>query len=118
MKKFIAIAALIVSAALAFGPASAGSGNDAAIRAIQTLRVVTFLDIIDVAGETDKDIDSKRAMPVTTPLTRLQETIAGNPALVDAIVSQHWVHFDLKSVYSARVEGNAVYLYMGWPPLN
>ena len=118
MKKFLLMIALLFSAGLATGHAQAGSGNDAAIRAIQNLRVVTFLDIIDVAAETEPDIESMRAMPTTTPLTRLQLTIANNPALVDAILGQHWVQFDLKSVYSARVEGNSVYLYMGWPPLN
>jgi hypothetical protein len=120
MKKRLATMALFLGAALVGGlpgPVLAGSGNDAAIRAIQTLRTVNFLDIIDVSQD-NPHIDSMRAMPSRTPLTPLQEAIAGNPALVEAIRHRGWAPFDLKSVYAARVEGYSVYLYMGDPPWN
>lgn len=116
MKRFAAIATLVVCT-LAPALAMAGSGNDAAIRAIQSLRVVNFLDIIDVSNG-NPHIESMRAMPSSTPLTPLQEAIVSNPVLVDAIRHRHWSPFDLKSVYAAKVEGYSVYIYMGDPPWN
>ncbi len=99
---------------LAVLPAQAGSGNDRAIRALSTLRTVDRVVVIDTAV-TQHHIWARRMMSSSTPLTPLQVAIVQNPALIAAINRTVW-SFDLKSVYSARVEGYTVYIYMGEPP--
>lgn len=100
---------------LAVLPAQAGSGNDRAIRDLSRLRHVDRLVVVDVGAQSDRWIWAKRAHYSRFPLTELQLAIADNPAVVDAINRTVW-SFDLKSIYSARVEGYTVYLYAGEPP--
>ncbi len=103
--------------ALAALPALAGSGNDLAVRQLQTLHRVNRVVVVDVEAWSDRDIWAKRALHSSTPLTPLQIAIASNRALVAAI-NATVRRFDLKSIYAARVEGYTVYLYMGEPPPN
>lgn len=100
---------------LAALPAEAGSGNNRAIRDLNTLHTVDRVVVVDTGLWSDRHIWAKRALSSAMPLTPLQVAIAGNPALIAAINRTVW-SFDLKSVYSARVEGYTVYLYMGEPP--
>ena len=111
----VALAAMALSLVAAL-PAAAGSGNDRAIRDLETLRTVDRVVVIDVAQGSDRHIGAKRAHHSVQPLTPLQVAIAQNPALVEAINRTVW-SFDLKSVYAAKVVGYTVYLYEGEPPL-
>jgi hypothetical protein len=111
----VALAAMALSLVAAL-PAAAGSGNDRAIRDLETLRTVDRVVVIDVAQGSDRHIGAKRAHHSVQPLTPLQVAIVQNPALIEAINRTVW-SFDLKSVYAAKVVGHTVYLYEGEPPL-
>ena len=115
MMKLRAVLAAVGLCLLAALPAQAGSGNDRAIRDLQSLRHVDRVVVIDAGTQSDRWIWAKRALQSATPLTSLQIAIAGNRPLVQAINRTVW-SFDLKSVYAALVKGYTVYLYMGEPP--
>jgi hypothetical protein len=115
MKKLGAIAIAAGLAALASVPAQADTGNWAAIDAINHLRYVDSVNVIDVGSWGDRWVYSKRAMHSNAPLTPLQVAIVSNPHLMRVIQATVW-SFDLKSAYSARVDGNHVTIYVGDPP--
>jgi hypothetical protein len=115
MNRFAAVVLSIAAlSGLTVGPAMAVD-TAATIDALATIRSVGHVNVIDVGARYDRFIFAKRAMGSNAPLTPLQAAIAGNPTLVAAIERVSW-SFDLKSVYSATVQGDSVYLYMDNPP--
>ena len=115
MNRFAAAAFAVAGlSGLASGPALAVYSN-AMIQALATIHNIGHVNVIDVGARYDRFIFAKRAMGSNAPLTPLQAAIAGNPRLVAAIERVSW-SFDLKSVYSAAVQGDSGYLYMDNPP--
>ncbi len=108
--------AMLVAVLLTFAVgAPALADNATAIRQLQSLRQVNYVNVIDTGATADRWVFAKRAMHSNTPLTPLQVAIVSNPVLMSAVRATTW-NFDLKSIYAARIEGYSVYLYMGSPP--